>query len=148
MQFTEGLNQTLAYDYLDTDSQDFDGVVAGDLVAGPLLRTGQLARGTLSATVAVEAETDGITLTPLWQVSNDGTTWQTVYPPNGATYVAQATGTAGDDAAVERVIQAPDSVYGFKFCRVAIQVGVQTGTANDTWRISYNFKVDDAKNGY
>jgi len=62
---------------------------------------------------------------------------------NNAGRTVLATGTAGADAAVTRVVEAPRSVYGYKYCRAFVVNRVQNGTANDTYLVGYSFQKDD-----
>jgi hypothetical protein len=128
-----------------TATLNFDTLVAGSVVGGNAVdigdNTNQKVRS-LSALVVVEAETNGITFTGKWQVSNDGTTWVDI--ANGtqnAAGVALATGTAGDDAVVTRAYPAPDAVYGWRKARFAITNGSQTGAVTDTYKIGYCYRA-------
>ena len=116
-------------------------VAAGSYGHGPTLAMAKVdpIAKTLAARVLVEAETNTITLTPVWQVSNDGSAWVEVYLPNSAAYVVMQTGTAGDEASVTRVIAAPDAVFAFRYARCSILVGVTAGTANDKYSVAYNY---------
>jgi len=134
----------MAYnDYLVTGVQStspvLTSVAAGADGAGATLLMSRVALGSLSATVTVDAETDTITLTPVWQVSNDASTWIDARPSNAAANVALATGTSSPDAAVTAVVSAPAAAYGFRYARCNVRVGVTTGTANDTATIAYNY---------
>ena len=121
----------------------FDAVAAGSQVSGAAVFMGNIAPKirNLSAKVAVDGETDTITITGKWQVSADNSTWVDVaHGTQNAAGVALVTGTAGADAAVTKVIQAPDAVYGWAWARVALVVGVATGTTNDTYTLSYSYR--------
>jgi len=120
-----------------------NGVNVGLSGPGPTLLVNRVRLGTLSALVVVDAETNTITLTPKWQVSADSSTWVDVYQPNSPANVLWATGTAGADAPVTRVLTAPDAVYAFRYARVAIEVGVTNGLAADVGNIGYNYQLDD-----
>ncbi len=120
-------------------SGNFDTLVATTVVSMGTVNMLNVTPGTLACELALDAETNTITLTPKWQVSRDGgSTWIDCAPNavNG-TYTAQATGTAGADATVTRAVEAPLSVYGYPLARCAVTVGVTTGTANDTYAASY-----------
>lgn len=126
-------------------SGNLNSVVATTVTPGNTVDTTRVARGSLSALVTVKAETDTLTITAKWQVSNDGSTWVDVALPNNAANVALATGTSAADAAVTRAIMAPDAVYGWHYTRVAIVNGVATGASTDTYSMSYcylPFQVD------
>lgn len=95
--------------------------------------------GSLSALVTVDAETDTLTITGRWQVSNDKSTYVDIVPSNNAANVIIATGTAGADAAVTKAICAPDQIFGYKYCRYVLTNGVATGAATDTYSIGYSY---------
>ncbi len=117
------------------------------IVAGTQTGVGQVVmhyvqKDTLAALIVVDAETNGITLQADWQVSNDGSNWYACSTaPNNPATVVLATGTAGADAAVTRVVPAPLAVYsGFTYARVAITNLVQTGAAADTYSVRYAYR--------
>jgi len=120
-----------------------DAVAAGTVTGMGALLMHIVEKGTLSARVLVDIETSTITVTPSWQISHDGTTWEDVVLPNNAANVSLGTGTAGADAAITRNISAPDGVYGARYCRLALTPGVTTGAAVDTYDVSYSFARDD-----
>lgn len=124
-------------------SPSLNGVLVGASANGATLLVLNVTPGTLSATVTVDAETNTITLTPIWQASRDGSAWTDVHPENNAAYVAQATGTGGADPAVTRVLSAPAGVYGFRFARVVVRVGVVDGAVADSTTIAYNYLADN-----
>lgn len=130
---------------VSASSGTFNGVLAGAAVNGTAIFLGQTyckVRG-LCALVTVDGETDTITLTAKWQVSRNGTTWVDV--SNGtqnASGVALVTGTAGADAAVTKTIPLPnEAAQGYPYARIALVVGVATGTTNDTYAISYDYEM-------
>lgn len=123
---------------------NFDGDAAGTVAEGSAVVMGRIMHGTLSALVTVDAETNTLTMTAKWQVSNDDSTWVDIVAPNNAANVALATGTAGADAAVTKVISAPDAAYGWQYARLAIVSGVVTGAATDTYSMSYCYRRYDA----
>lgn len=122
-----------------------DTLVAGTVTGGNAVDIGDNARQkvrNLSALAVIDAETDTITITGKWQVSNDGSTWVDVTNgPQNAAGVILATGTAGADAAVTRCYEAPEAVYGWRKARFAIVNGVATGAAADTYSISYCYRT-------
>lgn len=123
-----------------SSSGDFDGDAAGTVTGMSTIANTQVRPGTLSAKVTVDAETNTLTIAAGWQVSDDGTTWTTVaLAPNNPAAVVLATGTAGADAAVTRVIPAPKAVSGHRFARLTLTNGVATGTTSDTYSCSYNY---------
>lgn len=135
-----GYNDRLKYNVQAT-ALTITGATAGTLVAGPALLMSRVKRG-LSAQCNVTAETNGITLTAVWQVSNDNVSWANVTPSNGAANVPLATGTSGTDDPVSRAVSAPDAVYGARYARVAILVGAQTGGASDVATVGYSYSAD------
>lgn len=134
------LNSRLVYNAQDTGTTVLTGVVAGTVTGGPTLLMSNVEKDTLSALVTVDAETNTITLTGLWQVSNNGSTWETVVPMNNAANVILATGTGGADAAVTRRFEAPKACYGSRYARFAVQNLVVDGQAADTYRIGYCYE--------
>lgn len=125
-----------------TTSGLFTGVESGSQVNGDGVFVGGSCRKVeaLSALVTVDAETNTMTVTPKWEVSNDDSTYVTAANANNAANVVLATGTAGADASVSRVISAPDTVYGWRFARMSLLVGVATGTSSDSYSIAYNYR--------
>lgn len=119
-----------------------NGVAAGSAVNGnSLFLGGDSAKVTnLSALIDVDIETSTITLTAKWQVSNDASTWYDLaHGTQNAAGVVIGTGTGGADASIQRVIPAPDCIYGYRFARLALVVGVTTGAAADTYSIGYSY---------
>ncbi len=133
---------------LKTDSQStvltINGVAAGSTVAGPRLRMNRVKRGTLSARCSVDAETSSLTLSAVWEVSDDGTNWRAMRDSVNATPVVLATGTGGADAAVVRNITAPAGVYGCRYARCSIGVAGATGTSSDLATVSYDYLTFDS----
>lgn len=135
---------TLRYD-MHKKTGNLNTLVAGTTTGGEavLVNTNERRRiEALSAIVEVDAETENLTITGKWQVSNNGTTWfDLAHGTQNAAGVALATGTSGADPAVKRVFQAPDAVYGWRHARFAIVNGAATGTTNDTYEISYAYRA-------
>lgn len=138
----------------DTDGRQFfnahiltgtaTGVAPGSQVNGNPVFMGQMEQRAefLSALVTCDAETNTITLSAAWEGSNDRSTWtRLATSPQNAAAVALATGTAGADDPVTRVIPAPESAYSYKFARLALLVGAVTGTNNDTYSIAYCYRA-------
>lgn len=125
---------------------NFNGVTAGSQVAGNAIFIGNdvMRASSLSALCVLLAETNTLTLTVKWQVSNDNSTfYDCAYSISNAAATVVGTGTAGADAAVTKVFEAPASVYGWKYVRVCFVVGVATGAAGDTYTYGYNFVQGD-----
>lgn len=136
-------NERIVYNAQATGTLNINGAVADTITGGPTLLMSKVTGGTLSALVTVDAETSTLTMAAVWQVSNDATTWVNALVENAAAEVVLATGTAGADAAVTRVITAPNTVYGWRYARLSIRNGVATGTTNDTYSIGYCYENDD-----
>lgn len=122
------------------------GVTAGSSVAGNSVFMGQDSRKVtdLSAVVTVDAETSTLTFTAKWQGSFDASTWYDIAnEPANTAGTAIATGTAGADAAVTKAVPAPQGIEGWKYSRLALVVGVTTGTTNDTYSIGYCYNQHD-----
>ncbi len=118
---------------------NIDGVSAGTVtrVATQLMR--KVAVGTLSADITLDAETNTLTMTPVWEVSTDGNTYTRLVQPNGAAEVAMATGTGGADASVSRVVSAPSGAYGYRYVALSILSGVVAGNAVDTYSVAMRY---------
>lgn len=124
-------------------SGTLNGVVAGTTTAGPTFTVGEAVLRSISCLATVEAETTSLTMTVIWQVSNDQTTWYTAVDANNVTPTVLATGTGGDDAIVTKVIGAPIAVNAWRFCRVAILSAGATGAVTDTYSFRYSYLRPD-----
>lgn len=122
-------------------SGTLDTVVVNTVTAGTSLPMNDVVPGTLSALVTVDSETENLTQDLVWQVSNDGSTWYRAVNSTNTATTTLATGTAGADASVTRVIAAPDAVYGWRLARAGILSAGDTGTTSDTYSISYYYAV-------
>jgi hypothetical protein len=120
-------------------SGNWNGDAAGTDKNGATLSLSIAMVSSLAAHVVVEAETDTLTITGRWEVSNDDSTWYTIVPSNNAANVILATGTAGADTPVTRVVVAPDQIYGYRYARYTVTNGVATGATTDTYAIGYSF---------
>lgn len=112
---------------------------AATVVAGPTMIMGDVQPGTLMVLSYSQATTNNLTLTGKWQVSETGTTAGTWYDAplgNNAANVTIVTGT-GSAVASTRFIEAPDSVYGWKFARYSLVTGGATAAAGDEYSMSY-----------
>lgn len=98
-------------------------------------RTSNIEPGTLSVDANCTANTNTHTMTILWQVSEDNTTFYTLVPVNNAANVVLVTGT-GSDVTARKVFPAPEQVFGWKYVRPAILCGTATGTADDTYTLT------------
>lgn len=115
--------------------------VAGTTTGGTALPTANIEMGTLSCLVTVDAETSTLTLTAKFQVSNDNSTWYDLAgDAQNPANVLLATGTAGADASVDRVLPVPPAALGWKYVRAAVVNGVATGGAADTYAFTFYFR--------
>lgn len=120
-----------------------------NVVAGNALLMSDVVQETLSAYVDVIALTSTMTLSVKWQVSHDNSTWVDAQI-EGASAVANsdvpeilATGT-GSAVETKKALTPPHSVYGWRWSRVALVVGVaDSGSASDTWAYNYNYRRED-----
>lgn len=119
--------------------------VAGTTTPGTALATAGIESGSLSCHVNVDAETNTITLTAKFQVSDDNSTWYDLAgDAQNPANVLLATGTAGADASVDRVLPVPPAALGWKYVRAAIVNGVATGAAADTYAFVWHFRFISA----
>ena len=119
---------------------DFDSLAAGTVTAMAAVSNTRIRPGTLSATMVLDAETNTLTLSAGWEVSDspDSGFKTLALAPNNPAAVVIATGTGGADAAVTVVIPAPAAASGHRFVRATVTNGVATGTTSDTYTVSYN----------
>ncbi len=112
--------------------------VAGSSTAGTAIQTGSLDRETVSCLFTVLAETNTLTLTAKFQVSNDNVTWYDLAgDAQNPANVALATGTAGADVAVSRALPLPPAALGWQYVRAAVVNGVATGAVGDTYAFTW-----------
>lgn len=129
----------------DLTTGDANAVGVGADVTGTAIFIGQSFQKArrLSSYANVTAETNTLTLTHQWQVSNDETTWYDVaHGPQNPAGVALATGT-GSAVPGTKIFPAPEAIAGFMWARAAIRVGVVTGTALELWELGYNYRQQD-----
>ncbi len=126
------------------------GIVTGTLntVSNASVTGGTLFMGTsflkiehLSAYLIVTAATPNITVSPYWQVSNDGTTFKDVHPlPNQALNLPIATGAEN----VTEVATPPRGIEGYRYARCMLAVAGATGGASDLYSIGYSYRQNFA----
>lgn len=119
------------------------GIGSGTAISGNTVRIGgqSLIKSDLSALISVTANSSGLTFTPRWQVSANGSTWYTLKQPENPSVLALATGASGGgDVAGVAVISAPSAVKGWQYARAQVVVGAATGTTNDTYSIGYAYR--------
>lgn len=111
---------------------------AGSTTGGTAISTASLVPGSMSCLFTVDAETNTLTLTGKFQVSDDGSTWYDLAgDAQNPANVVLATGTGGADAAVDRVLPVPMAAFGWKWVRAAVVNGVATGAAADTYVFTF-----------
>lgn len=125
------------------------GTCSGDTVGtvrgGTALPTNQVKAGSLSCLASYTMATSTATMSTLWQVSDDNSTWTTLSSsPQNAANVAQATGTA---AIVTRAVPAPGGWRGWKFIRPACVTGVTGGTTGDVYSLTSYYERGSAFDG-
>jgi hypothetical protein len=120
---------------------NLDGHVAGTREAMGQVEMSRVIPGTLAAELTVDCETSTMTMYAEWQVSRDGgSTWiLCANGPQNAASVILATGTAGADAAVVRVFDAPDAVHAYPLARLTLRNEVAQGTTSDTYSCVYSY---------
>lgn len=97
----------------------------------------KVADGSLSAYLILTAATSSVTITPSWQVSNDGSTWQTIKLSTlNTAAIAVATGAQN----VTTVVHPPSCVYGYQWARCLLNVAGATGAGTDLYSIGYSYK--------
>lgn len=110
-----------------TAAAGFTGA-APQTVNGNAVDMNDVAFGTLSARCTVLADTNTLTVTAKWQGKDQGGNWVDVAnEPQNPAGVALATGTAGADAAVSRIVPAPTAVYAYRQARIVFTSGVGVG---------------------
>lgn len=115
--------------------------VAGSTTAGTALPTQSIEPDTLSCLCTLLAETNTLTLTVKFQVSDDNATWYNLAgDAQNPANVAVATGTAGADAAVSIVLPVPNQVLGWRYVRASVVNGVATGAAGDTYAFTFKYR--------
>ncbi len=101
---------------------------APQTVNGNAVEMNDVAFGTLSARATILADTNTITITAKWQGYDKAGNWVDVASePQNPAGVAAATGTAGADAAVTKIIPAPTAVYAFRRARIVFTSGTGVG---------------------
>lgn len=134
----------LRYNWLST-SGNATGLTTASVVAGTAVNMNDNSRQKikyLAADVSLLADTSTFTWATKWQVSNDNSTWVDVANgPQNAAAVVIATGTAGADTVVRKAIEAPATVYAWRWARIAAVTGGTTGATIDTYSLAYNART-------
>ena len=114
---------------------------AGTTTGGTAVPTASAQPGTMSCLFTLLAETNTLTLTGKFQVSDDNSTWYDLAgDAQNPANVLIATGTAGADTAVTRVLPVPPAAVGWRYVRAAIVNGVATGATGDTYVLSFRYR--------
>ncbi len=121
-------------------SGNLNTITTSQIQAGATVFMGESWRkvASLSANVSLTPATSTITLGTKWQVSNDNVNWFDV--ANGTQNAAAVVFGTGTTTIVQKIVPAPDTVYGYPYARIAIVVGVTTGAVGDLYAISYNYR--------
>lgn len=119
---------------------NFPTGAAPQVLNGALIDMAMVEPGTLSARVQTTAQSTNLTVYANWQVSMDNTTYYDVGPVNNAALVAIATGTAGVDTAVNKVLPAPDAVYAWRYARMQLYTGAASATTGDLGGCTYYYR--------
>jgi hypothetical protein len=91
----------------------------------------------LTAYLIVTAATSSLTVTPYWQVSDDGTTFKSMHAlANVPINLPIATATEN----VTEVLPAPKGIEGYRYARCMLLVGGATGGAADLYSIGYSYR--------
>lgn len=90
--------------------------------------------------VTAAITTTSLVVQTLWQVSDDGTTWRTLYPMNGAAYVQVAATGTGSLVTTNYCVAANGWNPSKQFIRAAVLSTGATGAAGDNVTISYGFR--------
>lgn len=90
--------------------------------------------------VTAALTTNTIVVTTIWQVSDDGTNWRTLYPMNNAAYVAVAPAGNGGLVTTNYVQSCNGWNPAKQYIRAAVINTVVTGGAGDNVTISYNWR--------
>jgi hypothetical protein len=119
---------------------NFDSDAAGTTDAMATVNMTVVQPGSLCADLTVDIESASLTMALNWQVSMDGTTFTTVsHASNNPAAVVLGTGTGGADAAISRIVPAPDCVYTFPYARAALTTAGATGATTDTYDVKYRY---------
>lgn len=122
-------------------SGNLDTLVAGTTTGGNALDCSTVEPGSLSCLFVVDAETDTITITGKFQVSNNNSTWYDLAgDAQNPANVTLATGTGGADASVSRVLPVPASALSWRYVRAAVVNAVATGASVDTYAFTWQYR--------
>lgn len=102
-----------------------------------VLNTADVEADALCANVSLSLYTIALAVRAKWQGSSDKSTWVDYVPSNNAANVTLQSGTG--TASVS--IAAPGAVTSKKYARLGLYiVGASTGTASDTYTVSYSYR--------
>lgn len=136
-----GLNAKLKPNQLTLAATATTAVVAGSTVgtetANKVLMERVRVGTALVAKVSMVVNTTSLTLTPKWQGSQDGSTWEDLFGQNSAANVATAAGT-GSNVTTARSLVLPWVPY--RFVRVVfVTAGATAHASNDTYAYAYHW---------
>ena len=114
-------------------------IANGGTEAGPTLMLNDVLAGSLQANLQLHVKKSSVTLTPKWQVSDDGATWEDFKMTNNPANVVAITGT-GTSQTVSLAVEAPTSLASHKYARMSLVAGgASTAPTTDDYVISYNY---------
>ena len=119
-----------------------NGKAAGSFTNGPILAMGGVNNvewESLCANVSAALTTATITVTTRWAGSNDGITYNPIFPQNGAAYVSVPAAGSGSLVTTPYIQPLPLNVP-YPYVTLQTAVGVVAGAAGDNVAISYNWK--------
>lgn len=120
-------------------------VTSGTTVSGtglvlPVIGVTNIEFDSLFAIIQTNLTTSTLTVTPVWQQSDDNTNWRTITPMNGAAYVQwPPTGTGSLVNTCEEQAFAGCNPAA-RYIRIAFTVGGTTGASGDNIVASYRWR--------
>jgi len=119
-----------------------NGKAAGSFTNGPILSMGGVNNvewDSLCANVSAGITTSTITIATRWAVSQDGITYNPIFPQNGAASVGVPAAGSGS-LVTSTYVQALPVNVPYPYVTLQTAVGVVPGGAGDNIAISYNWK--------
>ncbi|HEY2516957.1 MAG TPA: hypothetical protein VGI39_39065 [Polyangiaceae bacterium] len=120
-----------------------NGVTTGTVTAGPQLAPGDAQRvgpTALYMRVSAAITTTSLVVVTMWQASDDGTNWDTIFPGNGAAYVqVAATGNGGLVTTTYRQWFDFGDAAACQYVRAAVKSTGATGAAGDNITITFGW---------
>lgn len=116
-------------------------VAVGSVGAGNTLPCDGIKLTSLGADVTMVVKTSSLTLTPSWQISDDGSTWKDLFALNSIANIATAAGT-GSNVTTARTLSFPGTAA--RYVRAVVTTGGATaGATVDTYAISYRYVLEE-----